>query len=212
MSAVAGGASAVAVRTIENRTATNNLVGERGDLLVGMEGIVSGAKRRGADSHRHGLAAVLALIGISMFQEHGGRGTRSVTASSTAEDLPNNSYMRHRRELGGSTLEAAKAGMSAGPDARAGEEATLRVEDKRAKRANGNRHATKRLRDGSTLGRPIDSATPVEQSREEASAERTRLNLAPFAAAAGLAAIVALIATNVDWAQYSIAIALGVLA
>jgi diguanylate cyclase (GGDEF)-like protein len=102
--------------------------------------------------------------------------------------------------------------MSAGTDARAGEEATLRVEDKRAKRANGNRHATKRLRDGSTLGRPIDSATPVEQSREEASAERTRLNLAPFAAAAGLAAIVALIATNVDWAQYSIAIALGVLA
>ncbi|MFZ2112907.1 MAG: sensor domain-containing diguanylate cyclase [Solirubrobacteraceae bacterium] len=42
--------------------------------------------------------------------------------------------------------------------------------------------------------------------------ERTRLNLAPFAAAAGLAAIVALIATKVDWAQYSIAIALGVLA
>ncbi len=43
-------------------------------------------------------------------------------------------------------------------------------------------------------------------------AERTRLSLAPFAAAAGLAAIVALIATKVDWAEYLTAIALGLLA
>ncbi len=47
---------------------------------------------------------------------------------------------------------------------------------------------------------------------ESAPKERTRLNLAPFAAAAGLAAIVAPIATKVDWSQYLAAIALGVLA
>ncbi|HEY7933692.1 MAG TPA: diguanylate cyclase [Solirubrobacteraceae bacterium] len=42
--------------------------------------------------------------------------------------------------------------------------------------------------------------------------ERIALNLAPFAAAAALAAIVALIRTKVDWPQYDLAIGLGVLA
>lgn len=43
-------------------------------------------------------------------------------------------------------------------------------------------------------------------------AERVALSLAPFAAAAGLAAVVALVATTVDWAQYAVALALGLLA
>jgi diguanylate cyclase (GGDEF)-like protein len=51
-----------------------------------------------------------------------------------------------------------------------------------------------------------------ELDSDGAPAERIALNLAPFAAAAGLAAIVALIATNVDWAQYAVAVALGILA
>jgi diguanylate cyclase (GGDEF)-like protein len=38
------------------------------------------------------------------------------------------------------------------------------------------------------------------------------LSLAPFAAAAGLAAMVALVGTTVDWAQYAAAVGLGVLA
>lgn len=38
------------------------------------------------------------------------------------------------------------------------------------------------------------------------------MNLAPFAAAAALAAGVALVATTVDWAQYGVALALGLLA
>jgi diguanylate cyclase (GGDEF)-like protein len=42
--------------------------------------------------------------------------------------------------------------------------------------------------------------------------ERVALNLAPFAAASGLAAIVALIGTTVDWGQYTVAVGLGVLA
>ena len=37
-------------------------------------------------------------------------------------------------------------------------------------------------------------------------------NLAPFAAAAALAAIVAVVATTVDWAQYAVALGLGLLA
>ncbi|HEV7937500.1 MAG TPA: sensor domain-containing diguanylate cyclase, partial [Solirubrobacteraceae bacterium] len=63
-----------------------------------------------------------------------------------------------------------------------------------------------------TLERTIDNAAPTDQPADGKPAERTRLDLAPFAAAAGLAAIVALIATKVDWVQYSSAIALGVLA
>jgi diguanylate cyclase (GGDEF)-like protein len=42
--------------------------------------------------------------------------------------------------------------------------------------------------------------------------ERVALNLAPFAAAAGLTAVVALVATSVDWTQYAAAVTLGVLA
>jgi diguanylate cyclase (GGDEF)-like protein len=102
--------------------------------------------------------------------------------------------------------------MSAAPAARASKEATLRVEDKRGKRPSRTHRATKQLHDRLSPESPIDSTKAAEQSRERAPVERTRLNLAPFAAAAGLAAIVALIATNVDWVQYSTAIALGVLA
>jgi diguanylate cyclase (GGDEF)-like protein len=43
------------------------------------------------------------------------------------------------------------------------------------------------------------------------STERVAQNLAPFAAAAGLAATVALVATKIDWAQYTVALGLGVL-
>jgi diguanylate cyclase (GGDEF)-like protein len=42
--------------------------------------------------------------------------------------------------------------------------------------------------------------------------ERVAQNLAPFAAAAGLAAAVALVGTTIDWAQYAVAVGLGVLA
>ncbi len=42
--------------------------------------------------------------------------------------------------------------------------------------------------------------------------EHVALNLAPFAAAAGLTAIVALVGTTVDWPQYAAALGLGVLA
>lgn len=44
-----------------------------------------------------------------------------------------------------------------------------------------------------------------------APAERIAHNLAPFAAAAGLAALVALVATTVDWAQYAVALGLGLM-
>ncbi len=47
---------------------------------------------------------------------------------------------------------------------------------------------------------------------EGASNERVAQNLAPFAAAAGLAAVVALVGTTVDWGQYAVAVGLGVLA
>jgi hypothetical protein len=46
---------------------------------------------------------------------------------------------------------------------------------------------------------------------EDISTERVAQNLAPFAAAAALAASVALIATKIDWAQYTVALGLGVL-
>jgi diguanylate cyclase (GGDEF)-like protein len=45
-----------------------------------------------------------------------------------------------------------------------------------------------------------------------ASTERVAQNLAPFAAAAALAAGVALVATKIDWTQYTVALGLGVLA
>ena len=86
--------------------------------------------------------------------------------------------MRNQRELGDDTAaddtaEVARPDMSAAPAARAGEEATLRAQDKRDKRPSSKGHATKQLHDGSTLERPIDSTAPVEQPRERALAERT---------------------------------------
>jgi diguanylate cyclase (GGDEF)-like protein len=47
---------------------------------------------------------------------------------------------------------------------------------------------------------------------EAAQAEHIAQNLAPFAAAAGLAAVVATVATTVDWGQYVAALGVGVLA
>jgi diguanylate cyclase (GGDEF)-like protein len=47
---------------------------------------------------------------------------------------------------------------------------------------------------------------------EAAPSEHIALNLAPFAAAAGLATVVALVATTVNWAQFAVAVALGILA
>jgi diguanylate cyclase (GGDEF)-like protein len=47
---------------------------------------------------------------------------------------------------------------------------------------------------------------------EAAPAERVALNLAPFAAAAGLAAIVEVVSAKIDWPQYTAAVALGLLA
>lgn len=56
-------------------------------------------------------------------------------------------------------------------------------------------------------------SVPAEQlSESTAAGEHIALHLAPFAAAAGLAAVIAPIATNVDWAQYATALALGVIA
>src|ERR1700729_1171910 len=196
---------------------------ERRDLFVGIEGIVSGAERRDAgSSHRHGSTAVLALVGIPTIQEHDRRRTRSVTASSGGEDLPNNSYMRDQRELGENTVGVARPRTSATPDtrsegpqaayARTGEGATLKVEDKRYKHPNKGRHATKRLHDGLTLEPTIDNFLPTEKWTGGKPAERTRLNPAPFAAAAGLAAIVAPIATKVNWVEYLAAVALADLA
>jgi diguanylate cyclase (GGDEF)-like protein len=118
--------------------------------------------------------------------------------------------MRYQRELGENTAKVAKLGADGEPT-RADEEATLRVEDKRGGRPSRRHHATKWLHDV-TVEQPAYSGPPIERPRERAPAERTRLNLAPFAAAAGLAAVVALIATKVDWAEYLIAITLGVLA
>jgi diguanylate cyclase (GGDEF)-like protein len=46
----------------------------------------------------------------------------------------------------------------------------------------------------------------------DAPVERVAQNLAPFAAAAGLAAVVAIVGATVDWAQYAVALGLGVLA
>jgi diguanylate cyclase (GGDEF)-like protein len=50
------------------------------------------------------------------------------------------------------------------------------------------------------------------QAGGKAARERVALSLAPFAGAAALAAVVALVGTTVDWAQYAAAIALGALA
>ncbi len=47
---------------------------------------------------------------------------------------------------------------------------------------------------------------------ETVAAERVVLNLAPFAAASVLAAVVALVGTPVNWAQYAAALGLGILA
>jgi diguanylate cyclase (GGDEF)-like protein len=86
------------------------------------------------------------------------------------------------------------------------------VQDKRDRRPSRRDRPTKQLQDGLVSEQALPSSTPVQQPRERVPAERIRLSLAPFAAAAGLAAIVALIATKVDWVEYSGAIALGVLA
>jgi diguanylate cyclase (GGDEF)-like protein len=51
-----------------------------------------------------------------------------------------------------------------------------------------------------------------QTGREGAPKERVAQNLAPFAGSAGLAAVVALVGTTVDWAQYAVAVGLGVLA
>jgi diguanylate cyclase (GGDEF)-like protein len=59
------------------------------------------------------------------------------------------------------------------------------------------------LSTGALRGGPYGDAEP---------AEHIALSLAPFAAAAALAAAVALIGTTVDWAQYAAALGLGVLA
>jgi diguanylate cyclase (GGDEF)-like protein len=130
--------------------------------------------------------------------------------------------MRDQRELEENAVKVARPGTSAAPGARsegsqagyaqAGEGPTLKVEDKRFKHPSKKRHAGRRLHDGLILEQPIDNALPTEQRAEGKPVERTRLNLAPFAAAAGLAALVATIATKVNWVEYLVAIALGVLA
>jgi diguanylate cyclase (GGDEF)-like protein len=50
------------------------------------------------------------------------------------------------------------------------------------------------------------------QAGRDVSSERVAQNLAPFAAAAALAAAVTLVGTTIDWAQYAVAVGLGVLA
>jgi diguanylate cyclase (GGDEF)-like protein len=65
------------------------------------------------------------------------------------------------------------------------------------------------MRDRRELGKSLPAQQPHES---DAAAERIALNLAPFAAAAGLAAVVAPIATKVDWVEYAAALALGILA
>jgi diguanylate cyclase (GGDEF)-like protein len=57
----------------------------------------------------------------------------------------------------------------------------------------------------------VRGITDIGDGNAEAT-ERIALNLAPFAAAAALAAVVAPMGTNVDWVQYAAAIGLGVLA
>jgi diguanylate cyclase (GGDEF)-like protein len=47
---------------------------------------------------------------------------------------------------------------------------------------------------------------------EQAPSERIAMSLAPFAAAAGLAAVVAALGTTVDWVEYAAAIGVGILA
>jgi diguanylate cyclase (GGDEF)-like protein len=47
---------------------------------------------------------------------------------------------------------------------------------------------------------------------DAAPTEHIAMNLAPFAAAAALASVVALVATTVNWTQYAVAVALGLLA
>jgi len=73
-----------------------------------------------------------------------------------------------------------------------------------------------RLSGGATPAEsPANGPNPGWQSSSSAGAtptERIGLKLAPFAAAAGLAAVIAPIATKVDWAQYAVAVALGILA
>ncbi len=54
-----------------------------------------------------------------------------------------------------------------------------------------------------------DKQDPREETEPR---EHIALNLAPFAAAAGLATVVALVATKVDWPQFALAVALGILA
>jgi diguanylate cyclase (GGDEF)-like protein len=66
------------------------------------------------------------------------------------------------------------------------------------------------MRDRQGLGK--SSQPSKRQPESTAATEHIALNLAPFAAAAGLAAVVATIATKVDWPQYAAALALGVLA
>src|ERR1700722_907295 len=158
-----------------------------------MEDIVSGAKRRSADSHRQGSGVGLALVGTSTNHQHNRRGTISVRASSDTEDLPNSSYMRNRGELGEDTVEVARPGMNVAPSSQAGEQETLRVQDKRGERPSRRQRAAKQLHDGLSFEQPLNSSASAQplnnsalaQPRKREPGERIRLSLAPFAAAAG---------------------------
>ena len=89
-------------------------------------------------------------------------------ASSGIEDLPNNSCMRDRGELDESPMETARrTDVSAVAGARAGEEATVRAEDKRGRRPSRRHHASQQLRDGFALEQQIHGTLPVEQQREK---------------------------------------------
>lgn len=66
------------------------------------------------------------------------------------------------------------------------------------------------MRDRRELGK--SQRMPERQADDADATEHIALDLAPFAAAAGLAAVVATIATKVDWPEYAAALALGCLA
>lgn len=66
------------------------------------------------------------------------------------------------------------------------------------------------MRDRSELGKRSSRMEQLGECAEPA--EHIALNLAPFAAAAGLAAVVTPIATKVDWPEYVAALILGILA
>jgi diguanylate cyclase (GGDEF)-like protein len=66
------------------------------------------------------------------------------------------------------------------------------------------------MQDRRELGK--NSEPPEQPSESAASTERIVSNLAPFAAVAGLAAVVTPIATKMNWVEYAAALALGALA